>query len=84
MPPTGVFRLVADVRHEVAAHLLEPPSLGAVLDEHQQVAAHQRRDPGVHDEPAAAERAAGRLELALAHLAVATHLPGHLAQARGG
>ena len=59
------LQLVADVGDEVAADLLDPAGLGAVLDEQQHVRAAERRDPRAdHDRRPPAERAAGQLELA--------------------
>ena len=79
-PADRRLELVADVGDEVAAHLLDPAGLGAVLDQQQHVRAAERRDPRADDQPAAAERPAGQLQLALPDHAVAAHRPGQLEQ----
>ena len=79
-PADRGLELVADVGDEVAADLLDPAGLGVVLDEQQHVAAAQRRDPRLHDRPAAAQRPAGQVELGLADDPVAAHLAREVAQ----
>ncbi len=74
------LQLVAHVGDEVAADLLDPAGLGAVVDEDEHVLGAERRDPGVDDEPGPAERAARELELPLPDQAEPAGLRGHLAQ----
>ena len=74
------LQLVADVRDEVAADLLDPPGVGVVLGEDQHVRDRDRRDPHPHDDARRGVRAAGQVELGLADHAVAAHLPREVAQ----
>ena len=74
------LQLVADVRHEVAADLLDPPGVGVVLGEDQHVRDRDGRDPHPHHDRCRGVGAAGQVELGLADHAVAAHLPGEVAQ----
>ena len=74
--PDGADRrleLVADVGHEVAAHRLDPPLAGAVLDQGQDQAGAQGGHAGSHRAGGATARR-GELQLGLADLAVAADL----------
>ncbi|CUR61274.1 hypothetical protein NOCA1240377 [metagenome] len=75
------LQLVADVGHEVAAHGLDPPLAGAVLDEGQHQPGAQRRD--ARGQRAGGAAVGGRqVELALADLPVASDLGDHVEQLR--
>ena len=74
------LQLVADVGDEVAAHLLDPAGVGAVVDQEQHVRAAEGRDPCGDRDPAPAERAAGQVELGLADHPVTPYLPGQVTQ----
>ena len=75
------LELVAHVGEEVAADLLDPGRLGAVLDEQQHVVGSERRDARGDDEPARTD-ALAQVELGLADHAVTAHRPGEVEQLR--
>ena len=75
------LELVADVGEEVAADLLDPGRLGAVLDEEQHVVSAERSD-SCRDDEAARSDALAQVELGLTDHAVASHCPGEVEQLR--
>ena len=73
------LQLVADVRHEVAAHRLDPAGLRQVLDQQEHQPGAQRGDPcGDREGLTPAGAAARQIQLDLAYLAVPAGVPGHL------
>lgn len=68
---------MADVRHEVAAHLIEAVRLGAVLREEEHVPGAEAGDADVHLELGRAERAARERHLLGERLAGPAHAVDH-------
>jgi hypothetical protein len=79
-PPDRRLELMTDVDDEVAPDILDPSSLGAIINEQEHVVAAQRGHPGTNHDAPTPERTAGQIKLDLPDDAVATYLSSQMTQ----